>query len=271
MRIRHSLPPMLDYHKAKELMWDPRQISLAQDLKDWASFNEPQREAILQLCSLFHVGEEAVAHDLAPLLVAIRREGGHLEEELFLTTQLFEEAKHLEWFDRWFDEVVQRPVNMSPFLSESYRRLFDEVLPRTLNRLLTDASPHALAEAVVTYHMVIEGVLAETGYHGFARALRERNLFPGLVQGIRYVQQDEARHIAFGIYLLQRLVRQDRQIWEVIQKKLNELLPVATSIVQESFDFYEGERPFGLDVEEFVSYAAKQFTYRIEAIERALS
>ncbi|MBI3659014.1 ribonucleotide-diphosphate reductase subunit beta [Candidatus Acetothermia bacterium] len=233
--------------------------------------NGAQREATLQLCSLFHVGEEAVAHDLSPLLIAIRREGNHLEDEMFLAAQLFEEAKHLEWFDRWFDEVVGKPFEMRSFLGDSYRKIFDQELPRVLNKLLTDHSPRAQAEAVVTYHMIIEGVLAETGYHGFSRALKEKNLMPGLVAGIRYVQQDEARHIAFGIYLLQRLVRQDRAIWDVIQHRLNELLPVATELIQESFDFYDGQMPFGLSVEEFVSYAAKQYSFRVEAIERVLA
>ncbi len=270
MRICHQLPPMLDYHKAKELIWDPRTISLSQDQRDWAAMTPDQQEVILLLCSLFHMGEEAVAHDLAPLLIAIRRSGAYLEDEMFLTTQLFEEAKHVEWFDRWFDEVVKRPIEMSSFLGEEYKTIFYEELPKSLNRLLTDHSTRAQAEAVATYHMIIEGVLAETGYHGFVRALKDRNLMPGLVTGIRYVQQDEARHIAFGIYLLQRLVRADRALWDVIQNRLNSLLPVATGLIQDIFARYENQMPFGLDVTEFVNYAARQFNFRVNAIERAV-
>jgi ribonucleoside-diphosphate reductase beta chain len=270
MRIRHHLQPMLDYHKAKELIWDPRTISLSQDQKDWAAMTTEQQEVLLLLCSLFHIGEEAIAHDLAPLLIAVRRSGAYFEDEMFLTTQLFEEAKHVEWFDRWFDEVVKRPVEMSSFLGERYRAIFYDELPKALNRLLTDHSLQAQAEAVATYHMIIEGVLAETGYHGFVRALKERNLMPGLVTGIRYVQQDEARHIAFGIYLLQRLVREDRALWDVIQQRLNALLPVVIGLIQDIFSRYGNQMPFGLDVTEFVNYAARQYGFRVDAIERAL-
>jgi ribonucleoside-diphosphate reductase beta chain len=261
---------MLDYHKAKELIWDPRTISLDQDKRDWASFTPEQQQVILHLCSLFHIGEEAVAHDLSPLLIAIRREGGHIEDEMFLTTQLFEEAKHVEWFDRWFDEVVQKPVALSSFLSENYRKIFDEELPRSLNNLLSDHSPRAQANAVVTYHMIIEGVLAETGYHGFSRALKEKKLMPGLVEGIRYVQQDEARHIAFGIYLLQRIIKRDKTLWNAMQTRLNELMPFVTGVIQEIFDRYQAKMPFELEVDEFVNYAARQFTFRVNAIQRAL-
>ncbi len=175
-----------------------------------------ERDLILRVGSLFLAGEEAVTHDLAPLLVAIRREGGHTEDEFFLTTQLFEEAKHMEFFDRWFDEVVGE-FDLASFLGESYAPIFFQVLPETLNRLLINSSAVAQVEASVVYHMIIEGVLAETGYHGFYQALKGRDLLPGLVQGLEYVQRDEARHIAFGVYFLQRHVRANPDLWDVIE------------------------------------------------------
>ena len=52
--------------------------------------------------------------------------------------------------------------------------------------LLINSSAIAQVEASVVYHMIIEGVLAETGYHGFYQALQGRGLLPGLVQGLEY-------------------------------------------------------------------------------------
>src|SRR5512136_1920789 len=213
MRLNHQLLPMIDYHKAKELMWDPRRVDCAQDQRDWLAMSAAERDLILRVGALFHAGEEAVAHDLAPLLVAGRREGGHTEDEVFLTTQIFEEAKHLEFFDRWFDEVIGGEVDLASFLGENYGLIFYQVLPTALNRLLTDNSALAQVEASVVYHMIIEGVLAETGYHGFYQALKGRDLLTGLVQGLEYVQRDEARHIAFGVYFLQRHVRAQPALW----------------------------------------------------------
>lgn len=43
------------------------------------------------------------------------------------------------------------------------------------------------------YHVVVEGVLAETGYYGFGKALKSRGLLRGLVRGVEAVQRDEAR------------------------------------------------------------------------------
>jgi ribonucleoside-diphosphate reductase beta chain len=268
VRLNHQLLPMIDYHKAKELMWDPRSIDCAPDRRDWSAMLAEERDLILRVVALFHAGEEAVAHDLAPLLVAVRREGGHTEDEFFLTAQIFEEARHMEFFDRWFDEVLGGEVDRASFLSESFDTIFDQALPEALNRLLIDGSAIARAEASVVYHMIIEGVLAETGYHGFYQALKGRGLLPGLVQGIELVQRDEARHIAFGVYFLQRHVQASPKLWDVIEERMNELLPDALNIVGDVFIPYGDAIPFDLDVAEMVTYASDQFNKRLQAIER---
>jgi ribonucleoside-diphosphate reductase beta chain len=268
MRLNHQLLPMIDYHKAKELLWDPRLVDCARDQRDWAALSAVERDLILRVGALFHAGEEAVAHDLAPLLVAVRREGGHTEDEFFLATQIFEEAKHLEFFDRWFDEVVGGEVDLAPFLGANYGTIFYQALPEALNRLLIDNSALAQVEASVVYHLIIEGVLAETGYHGFYQALNGRNLLPGLVQGLELVQRDEARHIAFGVYFLQRHVQASPKLWDAMEARLNELLPAALNIVGDVFIPYGDAIPFNLDVAEMVTYAGDQFNKRLRAIER---
>jgi ribonucleoside-diphosphate reductase beta chain len=270
MKLNHTLLPMLDYHKAKRLIWDPRDIECDHDKTDWAAFTDRERDLILRAGSLFHAGEEAVTHDLAPLLMAIRRDGTHLEDEMFLTTQIFEEAKHFEFFDRWFDQVVRRSINPIDYLGPDYDTIFFHALPDSLNRLLTDTSAIAQVEASVVYHMIIEGVLAETGYHGFYKALKEKDLLRGLTTGVELVQRDEARHIAFGVYFLQRHVRADRSLWATIENKMNELLPAVMSIIGDALAPYGDDIPFGLDIEEMLGYAGDQFARRMNAIERAL-
>lgn len=270
MRLNHQLLPMIDYHKAKELLWDPRDVDCAQDWRDWAAMSAEERDLILRVGALFLAGEEAVAHDLAPLLAVVRREGGHTEDEFFLTTQIFEEAKHMEFFDRWFDEVLGSDVDLASFLGENYGTIFYQVLPEALNRLLIDNLALAQVEASVVYHMIIEGVLAETGYHGFYQALKSRDLLPGLVHGIELVQRDEARHIAFGVYFLQRHVQANPQLWTMIEERMSELLPAALDIVGDVFIPYGDEIPFNLDVAEMVTYASEQFSKRLRAIERVL-
>ena len=101
--------PLRLYDKAKRLgVWDPSTLDLSRDPEDWARMTEPERQGILQISTLFLAGEEAVTLDLLPLVLAIAREG-RIEEELFLTSFLWEEGKHLQLFRRWLDEVGGRP------------------------------------------------------------------------------------------------------------------------------------------------------------------
>lgn len=84
------------------------------------------RDGIIRITSLFQAGEEAVTLDLIPLILVVSEEG-RLEEEMYLTSFLWEEAKHVEVFNH--------------FQGPSYRRMFHEELPKSLQRLHDDRSP----------------------------------------------------------------------------------------------------------------------------------
>jgi ribonucleoside-diphosphate reductase beta chain len=267
--LRDSFPLRL-YDKAKRLgTWDPLEIDLARDPADWARMTEDQRAGMQQINALFVAGEESVTLDLLPLVLAIAREG-RLEEELFLTTFLWEEGKHTQFFRRWLDEVAGAPTDLDRWMTPSYRTIFLEELPRSMNALLDDPSPAAQVRAAVTYNMIVEGVLAETGYQVYHDALVKRDLLPGLRAGLGLVKRDESRHIAYGVYLLSRLVSADPPLWEVVEERMNELLPIALTLVAESFEGYdEGVSPFGIAPETVTEWATSNFAKRFDRIERA--
>jgi ribonucleoside-diphosphate reductase beta chain len=262
--------PLRLYQKAKRLgVWDPAALDFTQDRRDWERLDELQRETILSLTSLFVAGEEAVTLDLLPLVLAIAREG-RIEEELYLTTFLFEEGKHTELFSRFLHEVADGPTDLARFHVPSYRKLFYEELPAAMGCLLTDSTPEALARASVTYNMIVEGVLAETGYHSYHESLAANGLMPTLCAVLVDVKRDESRHIAYGVYLLSRLVAEDPAVWDVIEARMQELFPYALGVVTETFERYEGGvTPFGLELSTFTEYATAQFGRRYDRIARA--
>ncbi|MDW8051741.1 MAG: R2-like ligand-binding oxidase [Armatimonadota bacterium] len=269
--LNRDHPVMKMFQKAKKLgTWDPAAIDLSQDRIDWQTFTDEQKDATLRLISLFQAGEESVTIDLLPLIQVIANEG-RLEEEIFLTAFLFEEAKHVEFMNRFLTEVAQvQGKELSRYHTPSYRKIFYEALPQAMHRLTYDPSPIAQAEASVTYNMIVEGVLAETGYYGFFQAYKRHQKMPGLVQGIAKMMQDESRHIAFGVYLLSRLLAEHGDpVWHAIQERMNALLPDALGIVQEVFEPYEPNVPFGLNKQEFIEYAINQFVRRERRLARA--
>jgi len=266
--LKRQSPPMRLFEKAKRLgIWNPSDIDFTQDKEDWRRLTAEEKDLILRLTALFQAGEEAVTLDLLPLIMVIAQEG-RLEEEMFLTTFLFEEAKHTDFFGRFLEEVAGSPGDLSHYHTDNYRFLFYEALPDALQRLTNDHSLAAQARASVTYNMVVEGVLAETGYHAYLTALERNNLMPGQCQGIRLLKQDESRHIAYGVFLLSRLLAADDGLWAVIEDTMNELLPYALGVIGDAFACYD-PIPFGLVYEDFTDYALNQFQRRVERIERA--
>jgi ribonucleoside-diphosphate reductase beta chain len=261
--------PMRLYEKAKRLgVWNPCDIDLARDREEWHALPEDQRDALLQTTSLFVAGEEAVTLDLLPLVLAIARER-RLEEELYLTTFLFEEGKHTQFFRRFLDEVGGSPEGLERYHGTSYRQLFEVELPQAMHALLDDPSAAAQTRAAVTYNLIVEGVLAETGYHSYFEALEARGLMPGLREGLRLIKQDESRHIAYGVHLLTRLVAADAALWDVVEERMAALLPLALGVVEEGFSRYGDRSPFGLEKDDIAAFAASQFQARLERIRPA--
>jgi ribonucleoside-diphosphate reductase beta chain len=266
--VNRDLPPMRLYEKAKKLgIWNPSDIDFSKDKQDWTTFKDDEKDLIWLLLALFVAGEEAVTLDLLPLIEVIAREG-RIEEEMFLTTFLFEEAKHTDFFRRFLDEVCDAPVDLSHFHTDNYKTIFYEALPDALLNLKNDQSPAAQIRASVTYNMVVEGVLAETGYHAFFTMLERNDLMPGLRKGISLLKQDESRHIAYGVYLLSRLIAVNPQEWEKLEMHMNTLLPLAIGVIGDAFARYEVV-PFGLVEDDFVTYAMTQFSKRFERLEKA--
>jgi ribonucleoside-diphosphate reductase beta chain len=267
--LRHDHPAMRLWHKAKRFgVWDPQGIDFTQDAQDWARLNDLERRVLLHLASLFQAGEESVTLDLLPLIGVIAHEN-RLEEEMFLTSFLWEEAKHVETFDRFLREVAGSHEDFAHFHTPSYRAVFYEALPSALHRLSSDPSPVAQAEASVTYNLIVEGVLAETGYHAFGQMLERNKLMPGMVEAMGKLKQDESRHIAYGIFLLSRLIAEHGDlVWNAVESRMGELFPHAIGVVNEIFDQYTA-LPFGLEMDEFVNFAISQFQKRMDRVEHA--
>ena len=277
--LRREVPAMRLYEKAKRLgIWNPSDIDLRLDRQHWLALADDERDILLRLTAMFQAGEEAVTLDLLPLIMTIAAEG-RIEEEMFLTTFLFEEAKHTDFFSRFLTEVavsnavaasnaVAEPVDLSRYHSDNYRAVFYHALPEALGALQIDRSPAAQVRAAVTYNMLVEGMLAETGYHAYFTVLERADLMPGTRRGIALLKQDESRHIAYGIYLLSRLVAEDGALWDVLEEQMNALLPAALGVIGDVFAAYDPV-PFGLVEEDFIDYGLGQFQKRVGRLERA--
>lgn len=257
--------PMKLFQKAKIYgIWNPSDIDFSKDREQWVKLTEEEKEILIHLSGLFLAGEEAVTLDLLPLIQVIAKEG-RLEEEIFLTSFLWEEAKHTEFFSIFVRDVMGYQPEFEKYHKTHYKKLFYEKLPADLNRLQYDDSPLSQLKASATYNMIVEGTLAETGYAAYYKMLSENELLPGLQKGITLLKQDESRHIAFGLYLINRLLNENPKLRMDLENHLEEYLNDATNIIHEIFEPYDVV-PFGLDKEWFLEFALKQFQHRVEKL-----
>jgi len=266
--LNRDLPPMILFEKAKKLgIWNPADIDFSQDTKDWKNLNPVQQEYILTLSSQFIAGEEAVTLDLLPLMKTIA-DSGYLEEELYLTTFLWEEAKHVDFFQRTIDSWDVSRENIAVHQLPSYMNFFGDTFTRRMNILYDDPSPENLLRASATYNLSIEGVIAETGYYAWYQIMETANILPGARQGIRNLQLDESRHIAFGVWLCSRLVAEHPDLYDIIPEVIEEGFSYIQKLLEEIQEKV-GELPFDYSYDDVIMFAMGQFQKRIARIEKS--
>jgi ribonucleoside-diphosphate reductase beta chain len=222
------------FRNAVERHWDPGDIDLDADRAAAADLDEETFERLRAALAKFGAGEQAVTEDLAPLGVVLE----DAADQAFLTTQIYEEAKHMDFFDRYWRTVVT-PVERERGLSVTeptddrwYVDGYDELFARTstaMHRLLEEDTPETRAEAYCHYHLTVEGILAQTGYFGLHRSFNVDNpdlpSLPGLVEGLARIRSDEGRHVGFGMAKLQDLV-DDGLDPQLLHDTVTELLPL---------------------------------------------
>lgn len=265
--LNYDHPAWKLFEKSKKLgVWNPADIDLSKDRDDWLTLNQDEQDILLRLTSLFTAGEESVVQELMPLMWVISRER-RLEEEMFLSAFLFEEAKHVETFRRFVDEIACVNGDLSHYHTQQYRDVFYDALPQAMGALMHDNSPVAQAKASATYNMIVEGVLAETGYHAYHTILTRRGIMPGMVKLVELVKRDESRHLAYGLFLLSRLLEDHgRPVWDVIEERMSELLGPAIGVIEEVFELYD-PMPFELTPDLFIDFAMSQFQSRMDRLE----
>jgi ribonucleoside-diphosphate reductase beta chain len=258
--------PLREFRKGRGMAWDPQAIDLTQDRDDWLALNEEERYFLLAQVVGFLIGERGVTHDLAPLQQVLRKERGRTAEEMYLAQQLYEEATHVEFFERWTQEVLPGTLGKEIPYPEGTAPFFAETLPEAMNALNEDPSPAAQLRATVVYHQIIEGVLAERGYRMFYHCMDSRSILPGLREGIRNIQIDESRHIAFGTYLAQRLIKENPELEAVFIEEMDKLHDVTVYSARELFDLYDGPVPFNADADQIERIGERFFQDRKEVV-----
>jgi ribonucleoside-diphosphate reductase beta chain len=245
---------LLDYHQLYALWerqnWKATELDFSIDREQWVVTPREAQESTIWSLGSFYVGEERVTADLAPFIQAAPTG----EIELFLATQLVDEARHAAFFDRFGAEVMclsaddfrGRMREVEQILLSPWREVFDDGLRDVARRI--QAKPDDLnlfVEGITTYHMVVEGFLAVTGQTLIRDYMVEHSMYPGFCEGFGLVERDEHRHVAFGVRFLRDAIHEDPRHRETVERVVLELAPKAA---------YVFAPPYVTDASDYVSY-----------------
>jgi ribonucleoside-diphosphate reductase beta chain len=267
---------LLSYSQLYELwerqQWVTQDIDFTQDRIDWHE-RIPEHERFQRMYGLssFFIGEQKVAEELGPMMRAAPTE----EMRIFLCTQIADEARHVRFFNRFYEEVgileadslQGRLAETSEHVNPEFNELFDGMLKGRVDHLARRPEDlEALVEAVTLYHMVIEGMLALTGQHFILQYNEDVGTLPGFCEGFNKIARDEHRHVAFGARFLREMVQADPKYSEAMTRTLAEVAPIADAVLQPKW-YVEGETEvLGASVEETRAFAMKALERRLKVI-----
>jgi ribonucleoside-diphosphate reductase beta chain len=262
----HLNDPQTLYEHWEEQQWSPWSVDLARDRSDWNErLSDEDKALVFWALSSLLVAEERITTKFAGLVLAGETE----EETTYLATQQVDEARHMQFYARFQDEVLAAPEAIAAHvarsreqLGDSFRTIFDEALVQAHDRLVADPrDPAAKVDFVTTYHLVIEATLGLTAFEFITRYLTEQGLLPGFVEGYGRIHHDEQRHIGYGVWFLRRAVERDQSAADDIRSTLTELLPAVAAALappdSEGVDF-EALGASGDEIREFALSGLKR-------------
>jgi ribonucleoside-diphosphate reductase beta chain len=262
----HLHDPQMLYRHWEESQWSPWEIDLSVDREQWERIDD--RTLVSFVLGSLMVAEERITTKFSGLVGA----DGSEEEITFLASQQVDEARHMQFYARFQDEVVSDPAPIADHVararaqtSPAFRTIFDDRLVCAHERLVASPGDVAAKVAFVTiYHLILEATLGLTTFEFATRFMDREDLLPGFVAGYSKIHHDEHRHIGYGIWYLRNAVSEAPAMADVVRDTLRELLPA----VAESLTPPAGADPavLGASADELRGFALDGLTRRLNII-----
>jgi ribonucleoside-diphosphate reductase beta chain len=259
--------PQTLYRRWEDSQWSPFAIDLDADREQWPRLEESQRGLAYFALSSLMVAEERITTKFSGLVGA----HGSEEEATFLATQQVDEARHMQFYARFQDEVVADPATIAAHVerareqvSDSFRQIFDVALVEAHERLVSaPADLSAKVSFITIYHLILESTLGLTSFRFITDYLKRNELLPGFVEGYSLIHHDETRHIGYGVWFLREMVRAHPDQADTVRETLRELLPAVAEALKPPG---EGTAALGVTEDDVRNFALQGLTRRLAII-----
>jgi ribonucleoside-diphosphate reductase beta chain len=262
--------PQTLYRRWEDSQWSPFDIELSTDREQWPALEPAVQEVIYFALSSLMVAEERITTKFAGLVAAQAPE----EETTFLATQQVDEARHMQFYARFRDEVIGEPQAIGAHVelareqvSDSFRELFDGELVRLHDELVAKpADVSAKVRFVTLYHLVLESTLGLTTFRFVTGYLEEHGLLPGFVAGYSKIHHDETRHIGYGVWFLREAVREHPEQGDTVRETLRRVLPAVAESLKPPGAGDDSADVLGVTADEISQFALDGMTRRLDII-----
>jgi ribonucleoside-diphosphate reductase beta chain len=261
--------PQTLYRRWEDSQWSPFAVDLDVDRKQWPQIGDDRRGLVYFALSSLMVAEERITTKFSGLVGA----HGTEEEATFLATQQVDEARHMQFYARFQDEVVAEPAAIAAHVerareqvSDSFRQIFDVALVEAHEQLV--ASPDDLSAKVrfiTIYHLILEGTLGLTSFRFIADYLKSNDLLPGFVDGYSKIHHDETRHIGYGVWFLRETIRERPEQADTVRGTLRDLLPAVADSLKPPGDNATQDL-LGVSEDDVRNFALQGLTRRLSII-----
>jgi ribonucleoside-diphosphate reductase beta chain len=262
--------PATLYRRWENSQWSPYAIDLSSDREQWPTLTDEQKGLMYYVLASLMVAEERITTKFSGLLAA----GSSEEEVTFLATQQVDEARHMQFYARYQDEIIASPALIAAHVrrareqvSDAFGQIFDVALVDAHQRLLTEPGDlTAKVRFVTLYHQIIEATLGLTSFKFITDYLRHHDLLSGFVEGYSKIHHDETRHIGYGVWFLRETIREQPDQADTVRGVLREVLPhVADSLKLPSNG--DTSSLLGVTEHELREFALSGLTRRLQIIE----
>ena len=223
LRLLQQSPPDLRtlYHRWEQEQWEAGAVDFSSDREQWAhAVSASTRRLVLWTLSWFHAFAGRGIDHLVVLADAAPGE----EQQVFLTTQLADAARHVVLYERFYSEVVGDADH------DPHERLDDKAaalladLAEAVARIGRDDTG-SLVEAVLVHHVVLEGSVTLPLLRFLVDHARRLEFLPGLCDALTASAHDHVRHTQFALRFLGDAVGADEKSPAVLMEHARRMRP----------------------------------------------
>lgn len=202
------------YKKARASFWQPEEISLKDDLRDWNNMNEDEKHFISHILAFFSASDGIVNENLN---LNFGNEVQFPEARAFYTFQTAIESIHSETYGLLLDKYIENPVEKLKL--QRGMQTIDSVKKKANWALKWTSSDRSFAERLIAFACV-EGLMFSGSFCAIFW-IKKRGLLPGLSFSNELISRDEGLHTDFAVLLYTQYIKhkipQDI-VWNIVKE-----------------------------------------------------